>query len=125
MGLAICVARSWRSPTMAKSVRVPPGRWNIRFRSPTAALTTATISSLRACRAIGARPRMQSSQAVRARNGLTRTPLSRERRDDAQARNTLIGIGTVAAAGGFIAGPVGIAIGALVGGLVGNSIDPE
>jgi len=66
-----------------------------------------------------------SSQAVRARNGLTRTPLSRERRDDAQARNTLIGIGTVAAAGGFIAGPVGIAIGALVGGLVGNSIDPE
>ena len=66
-----------------------------------------------------------STRAARARNGLTRAPLSREARADARTENTVLGVGAGALALGLLTAfnPFAAVIGAVIGGIAGNSVE--
>lgn len=66
-----------------------------------------------------------STQAARAVHGRTRAPLSAEKRQQAQQKNTGVGLGVGIAVGSAIGGPPGAVIGGLIGAALGGSVDPE
>jgi hypothetical protein len=67
-----------------------------------------------------------STRAVRVRNGYTRAPLSRAKKESARGANTWFGGAIGAAAGAIVIGTGGAALllGS-VGALIGNAINPE
>ncbi|HTD25207.1 MAG TPA: hypothetical protein VK738_21340 [Terriglobales bacterium] len=65
-----------------------------------------------------------SSRLARLLNGRTRAPLSRSKKEKIRKDNTVGGSFLGGLAGAFL-GPGGILLGAILGGVIGNSIKPE
>ena len=65
------------------------------------------------------------ARTARARNGQTRAPISKIKREEKREENTwgLASIGAIS--GAALAGPVGFVIGGLAGAIIGNEIDPD
>ncbi len=66
-----------------------------------------------------------STRSMRARNGVTRAPLSKQQAAEARSRNTFLGGGITATLGGMMMGPPGFLAGAVLGALLGNSAEIE
>ena len=64
----------------------------------------------------------RSTRSVRAFHGHRGAPLSRQGRQDERSRNVLLGSGTAAVLGGIGWGPAGVALGLIVGGLLGARV---
>ena len=64
-----------------------------------------------------------STKTARAWHGRRKAPLSKEKKEKNRTRNTIIG-GAVGALGFAINPLVGV-IGIIVGGLIGNNVDPD
>lgn len=67
----------------------------------------------------------RATNTARRKNGMTRTPMSKQRRVAEREDNTVLGILGGAAAGGMAAGPVGALAGAIFGGIAGNRSRPR
>ena len=78
-----------------------------------------------ACIGCNRSKRHKGTRSVRARNGISRSPLSAAHRKEARAENTTLGVLGGAFAGGLIAGPIGAIAGALVGGYAGTASLPR
>jgi len=66
-----------------------------------------------------------ATRTVRAWNGRTKAPLSRQRKEEIRSNNRL-GWGSVSAlSGAALAGPAGFFFGAIIGALVGDGMKPE
>jgi 5-methylcytosine-specific restriction endonuclease McrA len=66
-----------------------------------------------------------TTRTARAWNGRTKAPPSREKKEQIGSNNRW-GWGTVGAlSGAAVAGPAGLVLGAVLGALIGDSIDPE
>jgi hypothetical protein len=63
-----------------------------------------------------------STRAARALNGKTRAPLCKEKREEEQVTNAVIGIGAGAIVG-YLFGPLGAVAGAILGGIAGGSVE--
>jgi len=78
-----------------------------------------------ACISCNRSKRDGSTRSARRVNGMSRSPMSTQRRAAEQADNTAIGILGGAAAGGVVAGPLGALAGAVIGGLAGHRTRPR
>jgi len=68
---------------------------------------------------------ISATRTARARNGRTKAPLSRDRKEQIRQNNRW-GWGSVGAlSGAAIAGPPGFVIGAVIGALFGDDMEPE
>jgi len=67
----------------------------------------------------------RSTRSVRAENGFSKRPLSREEQGSARMKNTLTGAGVCAVVGGLLGGPPGALIGGALGCLLGHGSDVE
>lgn len=65
------------------------------------------------------------NRAIRQAHGHKRSPLSTKEIESKRTRNAVIGSTSLALAGGFILGPPGFIVGALVGGFVGHDVRVE
>lgn len=100
--------------------------WEVEHSNPQANGGTHHLNNLYAAcipcnRSKGAR----STRSVRAKNGLTRAPLSTKARERIRTENTFLGAGGCAMIGAALAGPPGAVVGVVVGALLGESIEPR
>ena len=65
-----------------------------------------------------------TTQTARRWHGITRAPLSRDQKKQAQASNTARGA-LIGGLVGLIAGPEGAVLGSMLGAAIGNSIKPK
>jgi 5-methylcytosine-specific restriction endonuclease McrA len=99
------------------------GGWEVDHSVARAAGGTDHGNNLRAaCTPCNRSKQDGSTRTARARHGQTRAPNSRAKRAEKKVANTWIGAGLGGAAG-LIFGPVGALGGAIIGALVGNSVD--
>lgn len=78
-----------------------------------------------ACISCNRSKRDGATRSARRSNGLSRSPMSKQRRAKVREDNTLVGVLGGAAAGGAVAGPVGALAGAILGGLAGSKSRPR
>lgn len=84
------------------------------------------LSNLRpACISCNRSKQASSTLSARRRNGVSRAPLSFERRSAARRRNAAAGASIGAAIGARAAGPGAGLIGALLGAAIGHDLDPD
>jgi 5-methylcytosine-specific restriction endonuclease McrA len=99
------------------------GAWEVEHSNARANGGTDHGNNLKgACISCNREKRDGSTRAARARNGVTRAPLSREAREEAQTENAVIGSGLGALAGAIFGLP-GAIVGAIVGGIAGHSVN--
>lgn len=66
-----------------------------------------------------------TTRTARGRNGRTKAPLSKIKKEEIRSRNRW-GLGTAGAiAGASVAGPAGFVVGGLIGVILGDEIEPE
>jgi len=97
------------------------GAWEVEHSVPRVSGGTDRLNNLyAACITCNREKRDGSTRAARGRNGLTRAPLSRSRRAQQRATNTVVGAGLGALVGGILFGPSGALIGAGIGAAAGK-----
>lgn len=102
------------------------GAWEVDHSVARARGGTDHGNNLRpACIACNRSKGAMTSRALRARNGRTRAPLSKEGVRRAKRQNAVVGAGIGAAVGGVLGGPPGAWLGAGVGALFGRRIRPD
>jgi 5-methylcytosine-specific restriction endonuclease McrA len=102
------------------------GAWHVDHSNPVAKGGTSYLRNLKpTCIDCNRDKSAMTTRTARGWNGHKAAPLSKAKKSEVRARNTLIGAGAGAAAGGAIFGPAGAFIGALLGGFGGNKIDPN
>jgi len=67
----------------------------------------------------------RSTRSARAKNGRTGAPLSSNSEARARGENAVVVGGFAGVIGAVIAGPIGFAVGSLLGGCFGHSLNPE
>lgn len=98
------------------------GSWEVEHSVPLAAGGTGRLNNLYAsCISCNRLKRDGSTRAARAQNGRTRAPLSRRKRSEQQATNTVVGGAFGALLGGAIFGPPGALICGGIGAAVGKA----
>ena len=99
--------------------------WEIDHSNPKANGGSDRLNNLyAACISCNRSKQHSSTRTARAQNGRTRAPLSAEKRKRAVRENTLAG-GIAGLLGGALLGPGGAVVGASIGAVLGNCIDPE
>lgn len=101
------------------------GTWEVEHSVPQVAGGTDRLNNLYpACISCNRSKGAESTKSVRARNGRTRAPYSREKKDEIRGRNTILGglIGLLV--GAVLIGRVGALIGFPLVAWIGNSLDP-
>lgn len=78
-----------------------------------------------ACISCNRAKREAKTRSVRGYNGMTRAPLSFERRTAKRKLNTVLGAAGGIAAGALLAGPIGAILGGAIGGLIGDKTRPK
>lgn len=100
--------------------------WEVDHSNARARGGTHRLSNLRpACISCNRSKRDGSTRSARRGNGMTRSPMSKQRRSAEREDNTLLGLLSGAAAGGMVAGPLGALAGAFFGGLTGENSRPR
>lgn len=69
--------------------------------------------------------RTVTTRTARAWNGRTKAPLSKSRKEEIQSNNRWGFSAAGALSGAAVAGPAGLVIGAVIGALVGDGIEPS
>ncbi len=102
------------------------GAWHVDHSNPISKGGTSYLRNLRpACIECNNEKSAMTTRTARGWYGFTKAPLSREKKGEIKDRNTLIGLGGGAVAGGVLLGPVGALLGAALGAYGGSSIDPD
>jgi hypothetical protein len=98
------------------------GAWHIEHSVPRANGGTNHGNNLKpSCIECNLEKGTLSTRAIRARNGRTRSPISREKRRRATEANT-VGGAVIGGLIGAVGGPLGMAAGAWLGGAIGRSL---
>ena len=101
------------------------GAWHVDHSVPRAKGGTDHGNNLRpACIDCNLDKSTSTTRTARAWHGRTRAPLSKTKRRQARTANT-IGGATIGGIIGAPAGPLGVAIGAWIGGAIGRSLKPD
>lgn len=101
------------------------GSWSIDHSRPKAKGGTDHLNNLYAsCPGCNLQKGTQSTRSVRAKNGLTRAPLSKVKRQKKKTQYTTTGA-LLGAGIGAIFGPVGSSAGAIIGGIIGDISTPK
>lgn len=116
----------WKKISLTNYARFgEKGAWEVDHSVPQASGGTDCGNNLyAACISCNRSKRDSSTRSVRASNGVTRAPRSRKAAEEERAENTIVGAGVGALALGLFLGPPGAALGTLIGGAIGRSIDP-
>ncbi len=102
------------------------GAWHVDHSNPVSKGGTSYLRNLKpACIECNREKGAMTTRTARGWYGFKKAPLSREKKEEIKDRNTLIGVGAGALAGGVLLGPLGVLVGAALGGLGGNAIDPD
>lgn len=101
------------------------GGWQVEHSRAKANGGTDHLNNLfAACISCNLTKGTKRSKTIRSRNGVTRAPYSKAKKESIKVTNTLTGAAT-----GFIAGspfgPFGMAIGGAIGAMIGNSNSPK
>jgi 5-methylcytosine-specific restriction endonuclease McrA len=102
------------------------GAWQVDHSVPRAKGGTDHLNNLKpACISCNLDKSAQTTRTARGRNGKTRSPLSVEKRMQAKNENAFLGAVGGGVAGFAVAGPVGAIFGALTGGHLAGSANPD
>lgn len=102
------------------------GAWEVDHSRPKARGGTDYLRNLLpACIPCNRSKQDGSTRSVRARSGLSRAPLSWQKKADRRAQNVALGGSAGLTLGAVLGGPVGAAAGLLLGGLLGHHADVE
>jgi len=103
------------------------GKWEVEHSNARANGGTDHLNNLyAACISCNRSKGAGSTRAARAANGRTRAPYSAKRKAEVTQGNTIGGgLAGLALTALFTVNPVALTFGALVGGAIGNSIDPD
>lgn len=101
------------------------GAWHVEHSVPRAKGGTDHGNNLyAACISCNLEKDTLTTRTVRAWNGRTRAPLSREHRKKVRAKNAVLG-GVIGGILGCAFGPPGAAIGAAIGAKIGHDVKPD
>ena len=102
------------------------GAWEVEHSNPRCNGGSDRLGNLYAAHIVCNRQKgSMTTRTARAWNGRTKAPLSRERKDAIRTENRW-GWGSVGAlTGAAVLGPPGLLLGAILGALVGDGIQPE
>ena len=100
--------------------------WEVEHSVPKAKGGTDHFNNLFAAHIICNREKgIHHTKTARKWHGRTSAPLSKKRKEQKVVNTTLGGGVAGAILGGMVAGPPGFVLGTLLGGLVGNNMNPE
>ncbi|MCB9194855.1 MAG: HNH endonuclease [Flavobacteriales bacterium] len=101
------------------------GAWHIEHSVPKAKGGTNHMNNLfAACVSCNINKGTLHTKTVRSKNGVSRAPYSRKKKEEIRQGNTVAGA-AIGGAIGLLAGPVGAAIGAVIGGALGSENSPK
>jgi hypothetical protein len=102
------------------------GAWEVEHSVPRSKAGTDHPNNLfPACIDCNRNKSDRTTRAARAWHGKTRAPLSAEKRKQAKVENGILGAAGGAAIGLVVAGPAGALVGALAGGALAGSKNPD
>lgn len=102
------------------------GSWHVEHSVPRTKGGTDHLNNLKpACISCNLDKSATTTRTARGWNGKTRAPLSVEKRNQAKSENALLGAVGSGVVSFAVAGPIGAAIGALAGGHLGASGNPD
>lgn len=102
------------------------GSWEIDHSVPVSKGGTDHMNNLfPACITCNREKKTHSSKTVRAWNGLTKAPLSRDMRERIIEDNKAKGLGLGIFVGGVLFGPLGAVLAGIAGMFIAEDIDPE
>ena len=100
--------------------------WEVDHSNARANGGSHRLSNLRpACISCNRSKRDSSTRSARRGNGMSRSPMSKQRRAAEREDNVVLGALSGAFAGGLAAGPVGALAGAIFGGIAGHRSRPR
>lgn len=101
------------------------GAWHVEHSIPKAKGGSDHLNNLyAACVSCNCEKGAKHTQIMRNRNGVSRAPLSRLKKERIREENTYLGM-TGGGLIGAVFGPGGIIVGAIIGGLFGEDISPK
>lgn len=101
------------------------GAWNIEHSLPKAKGGTDNLNNLyAACIPCNIEKGTKHTKTIRKRNGVTRAPYNKDKKEKIRTNNTLAGAVGGALLGLYF-GPVGLVVGSLIGGIIGESGSPQ
>lgn len=101
------------------------GAWHIEHSIPKAKGGTDHLNNLfPACIDCNIEKSTLTSRTARSYNGNTRAPYSKDKKEEIKESNTAAGI-LIGGVIGLVGGPWGMAIGATIGGMIGNGSSPR
>jgi 5-methylcytosine-specific restriction endonuclease McrA len=101
------------------------GCWEIEHSNPQAVNGTHHLNNLYpACITCNRSKGKSPTRSARSFHGRTRAPYSRAKKESIKNSNAILG-GTTFGLLGSVAGPAGLVFGALLGAVIGHSINPE
>lgn len=102
------------------------GSWHVEHSVPRAKGGTDHLNNLfPACIKCNVEKSTYHTKTIRGRNGNTRAPYSKAKKDKIRKDNTAGGALIGGGVGLIIGGPIGGAIGSFIGGVFGNSSSPK
>lgn len=101
------------------------GAWHIEHSVPRAKGGSEHLNNLfAACISCKLEKGTLSTRSARRKNGTTRAPLTKTVKKKIREENTVTGI-IIGGFAGMVGGPVGVAWGATIGGIIGNENSPK
>jgi len=101
------------------------GSWHIEHSIPKAKGGTNHLNNLfPACISCNLEKGVSSTKESRLKNGITRAPFNKEKKNKIKSDNTITGMG-IGGAIGLIGGPIGVLIGTVLGAVIGNNNSPK
>lgn len=101
------------------------GAWHVDHSIPRAKGGTNHMNNLfAACTSCNTSKSDKSTLSARRKNGNTRAPLSKAKKENLRTSNTITGM-VVGGAIGSIIGPAGALIGSMIGGAIGENNSPK
>ncbi len=102
------------------------GSWHVEHSKPKAKGGTDHMNNLyAACISCNIEKGTSHTKTARAKNGNTRAPYSKEKKQKIKTNNTVGGATIGSGIGWAIGGPVGGLVGGLIGGAIGSSNSPK
>jgi 5-methylcytosine-specific restriction endonuclease McrA len=101
------------------------GAWEVEHSNPKSMGGTNNLNNLyAACILCNRKKNNKSTRSIRAKNGRSRAPLSKEQRKKVRRDNSILGV-MIGGLLGSVAGPPGMLIGATIGAKMGFDKEPD